>query len=133
MDEQQRRVHAASAQLRELLNEQCPRCGAAFLDFNGCCALTCHRCGCGFCAWCLADCGADAHAHVAHCDRNLEPGRSVFSSDRLVEEGRRARRHEAAVALLTALPREVAAEVAVAVAAELADVGLTEVVHLFKL
>jgi hypothetical protein len=133
MDEEQRRVHAASIQLRELLNEQCPRCGAAFLDFNGCCALTCHRCNCGFCAWCLKDCGADAHTHVARCDLNLEPGHGVFSSERLVEEGRRARRHGAAVTFLSGLTKEVAAEVSAAVSQELNDVGLVELVALFKL
>ena len=42
-----------------ILTLQCPRCNAAFLDFNGCFALTCHRCRCGFCAYCLADCGND--------------------------------------------------------------------------
>lgn len=25
------------------------------------------RCRCGFCAWCLSDCGADAHKHVGRC------------------------------------------------------------------
>ena len=24
-------------------------------------------CGCAFCGWCLEDCGADSHAHVAAC------------------------------------------------------------------
>ena len=42
----------------------CPRCYATFVDFEGCWALTCERCDAGFCALCLADCGADAHAHV---------------------------------------------------------------------
>lgn len=30
---------------------------------TGCFALTCHHCGCGFCAICLNDCGKDAHNH----------------------------------------------------------------------
>jgi hypothetical protein len=55
--------------LRALVTERdlapaCPRCFAAFIDFDGCFALTCARCRAGVCALCLADCGADAHAHV---------------------------------------------------------------------
>jgi hypothetical protein len=53
----------------KILTLSCFRCGQAFVDFDGCCALTCSRqgCGCGFCAFCLKDCGSDAHAHVAKC------------------------------------------------------------------
>ena len=43
--------------IEEILTLKCPRCEAAFVDFNGCFALTCHRCACGFCAHCLQDCG----------------------------------------------------------------------------
>ena len=46
---------------------RCPRknCRQAFTNYVGCAALTCSRatCGCGFCAYCLADCGTDAHDH----------------------------------------------------------------------
>eukprot|EP00740_Mantoniella_antarctica_P004743 CAMPEP_0181356476 /NCGR_PEP_ID=MMETSP1106-20121128/4444_1 /TAXON_ID=81844 /ORGANISM="Mantoniella antarctica, Strain SL-175" /LENGTH=327 /DNA_ID=CAMNT_0023469267 /DNA_START=155 /DNA_END=1135 /DNA_ORIENTATION=+ len=45
----------------------CPRCKQAFLDFDGCFALNCSRCSAGFCAYCLADCGRDAHQHVGTC------------------------------------------------------------------
>jgi len=50
----------------KILTLSCPRCNQAFIDFNGCMALTCSRagCGCGFCALCQADCGGDAHGHV---------------------------------------------------------------------
>lgn len=55
-----------------ILNLRCPRCNHVFVDFSGCFALTCvfNRCGAGFCAWCLRDCGSDAHAHVANCPEN---------------------------------------------------------------
>jgi len=45
---------------------RCPRCNIAFVDFCGSFAVTCANpaCNCGFCADCLADCGADAHPHV---------------------------------------------------------------------
>eukprot|EP01052_Picozoa_sp_SAG31_P039920 SAG31_NODE_5649_length_2404_cov_1.374837_2_plen_229_part_00 len=51
----------------DILTLKCPRCAAAFIDFDGCMALTCAACGAGFCAWCLKDCGEDAHDHVALC------------------------------------------------------------------
>lgn len=46
----------------EILTLRCPRCKQAFLDFDGCFALTCGSCPCRFCGWCLEDCGDhDAH------------------------------------------------------------------------
>ena len=81
MDEQQRRIEAACHDINSLLTDVCPRCQAAFVDFDNCTALTCHRCGCGFCAWCLTDCGADAHRHVGNCASNSTPGRQVYSSE----------------------------------------------------
>jgi predicted Zn-ribbon and HTH transcriptional regulator len=53
--------------VEEVVNLRCPRCRAVFADYDGCDALKCPMagCGCGFCALCLADCGADAHQHVA--------------------------------------------------------------------
>ena len=55
----------------ELLSDPCPRCGTACeSDTRGgeCFSIACD-CGCHFCAWCLTDCGDDAHEHVAHCQR----------------------------------------------------------------
>ena len=52
-----------------ILNLRCPRCRLVFAEFDGCFALTC-KCRAGICAWCLADCGADAHGHVARCPEN---------------------------------------------------------------
>lgn len=51
------------------LNLRCPRCLSAFDDFIGCFALSCanNACQAAICAWCLADCGRDAHAHVLQC------------------------------------------------------------------
>jgi len=70
MDAYEREVYEHCRHVREnILTLKCPRegCGLAFLDFDGCFALTCSKCRCGFCAWCLEDCGDDAHAHVANC------------------------------------------------------------------
>jgi hypothetical protein len=61
----------------EILNLGCPRCRIVFVDFEGCFALTCHACGCGFCAWCLLDCGVDAHTHVPGCKENRVGGISA--------------------------------------------------------
>ncbi len=65
------RLHIAE----NILTLKCPRaqCRRAFIDYSGCMALSC-QCGCGFCAWCLADCGADAHAHVLQCPSNIQRG-----------------------------------------------------------
>jgi len=48
-----------------VLTLRCPRCKTAFMDFEGCFALQWGNgtCRCGFCAWCLTDCGTDAHTH----------------------------------------------------------------------
>lgn len=62
---QKHRLHIAD----EILTMRCPRCSTAILDFSGCMALSC-ECGCGFCGWCLEDCGIDAHAHVLICPVN---------------------------------------------------------------
>eukprot|EP00961_Rhodomonas_salina_P093268 1255120-Rhodomonas_salina.1 len=80
--------------LQDIMTLKCPRqgCGQAFVDFEGCFALRCSRpsCKCGFCAWCLEDCGQDAHAHIRTCSHKLnddpyfgtradfEKGSSVF-------------------------------------------------------
>ena len=59
-----------------VLTLRCPRCTTAFLDFDGCFALSCgsNQCRAGFCAWCLADCGGDAHAHVLVCPESKYGG-----------------------------------------------------------
>lgn len=52
--------------LADKINLKCPRCKAAFYDYDGCNALRCGlpECRAGFCAICLQDCGQDAHAHI---------------------------------------------------------------------
>ena len=70
----QHRLHI----IERILCLQCPRCQQAFVDFTGVCALECSRCKCSFCAFCLADCGDDEHAHVLACCFNIAPGRDHF-------------------------------------------------------
>jgi hypothetical protein len=132
MDEQQRRVYAKKREVCDLLTDACPRCKQAFFDFNGCCALVCSRCPCGFCAWCLEDCGTDAHRHVANCRHNLAPGRNLFASEGAWKEGRIRIKRDAVTRFLRGLDAKLAKEVARAVERELRDVGLGDVAALFN-
>jgi hypothetical protein len=80
--------------IEDILTLKCPRqqCRRAFIDFEGCFALTCDSCRCAFCAYCLHDCGDDAHMHVGSCQYNLAPGKSVFASIAVFERAQRERR-----------------------------------------
>ena len=90
-------LHARKAyEVRQMIIEdvmclRCPRCKAVFNDFSGCFALSCGRNGCraGFCAWCLADCGADAHAHVVNCPQG---NKSYFGDFKDFNSHHKARR-----------------------------------------
>jgi hypothetical protein len=64
--------------IEQFLNLRCPRCHAAFVEFDGCLAVNCSSCNAGFCVCCLADCGNDAHAHVLECEYN--PNRGDYGS-----------------------------------------------------
>jgi hypothetical protein len=68
--------------INNIVTLKCPRrgCGTAWFfpdNFQACFALTCNSCGCGYCGWCLQDCGNDAHHHVPGCRPGLEP-RGLF-------------------------------------------------------
>jgi len=77
----------------DLLCLRCPRCKSAFVvdEFNRCLAMTCANCNAAFCAWCLQDCGRDAHAHVNRCERNPMRPRTVFSNAAQFEKAHRER------------------------------------------
>ncbi|KAJ8607655.1 hypothetical protein CTAYLR_009891 [Chrysophaeum taylorii] len=99
--------------------------------FDGCFALTCHRpgCGCAFCAYCLADCGADAHHHVGKCalGRGLFPRRPRET----LERAQRARRDRDLRAYLLTLADDEARTVLVAgLSTELSDLGLDPLAYL---
>jgi hypothetical protein len=69
-----RKAHVLRQEIvNNILTLKCPRalCSMAFVDFERCFALTCPGCKCGFCAWCLKDCGTDAHAHVLQCPEGI--------------------------------------------------------------
>ena len=93
LSESERRRRANRNHVVErILTLSCPRCGQAFLDFKDCFALTCSRDNAAFCAYCLADCGAEAHRHVANCEHNTAPGKNVFASVAVFETSQRNRR-----------------------------------------
>jgi hypothetical protein len=122
MSEEEREVLRHRNHLaNEVLTLHCPReaCHQAFVDFTGCFALTCSRCACGFCAMCLQDCGADAHAHVRGCVGEY------FGSLEALNERWRARRTAQARAYLAAIRDEaMRGKVRAACARDFADLGV---------
>jgi hypothetical protein len=89
-------------ELANKLNLKCPRCEAAFHDYEGCNALKCSvtDCNAAFCAVCLKDCGHDAHQHV----RDTHPG-GLFDKGEF-ESARKAREQEQISTLLKRLSNE---------------------------
>jgi atypical dual specificity phosphatase len=78
-----------------ILTLHCPECGQAFFDFSNCFALWCSRCESAFCAYCQESCRSernDAHAHVARCQYNIAPGKSIFASRKTFEYSQNLRR-----------------------------------------
>ncbi len=99
--ERARQYRAVIAE-RDLLL-RCPRCAASFDEYDACNALTCGSCGAGFCAVCLADCGACAHAHYVAAHEG-----DVFNKP-LFEETHRRRRTRLVISALRALAGDGAA------------------------
>lgn len=109
-----------------ILTLACPRCGQAFLDFEGCFALTCSRCQCGFCAYCLADCGNDAHDHVRRCAENQT--KDFFGSIESFEDAQRKRRRQMLTEYLRPVSAERRAKLLRSLQKELNDLGLGNMV-----
>jgi len=127
---EQRRQLIKEHIVQRVLTLSCPRCSQAFVDFNGCMALTCSRagCGCGFCALCQADCGSDAHGHVGRgCDLapqiGVKKGEFHLSEAQWKAASARARAHKLKRYLneLTEAQRREALEDC---ACEIADLGI---------
>jgi hypothetical protein len=64
----------------------------AFLDFKGCFALKYLCCDCGFCAYCLQNCGNDAraHQHVANCPHNMHQEKMSLATSTYLTVHRRS-------------------------------------------
>jgi hypothetical protein len=114
-----------------ILTQRCPKCKAAFVDWDGCIALHCSRCMAGFCAVCLKHCKFDAHSHCSQCPwvrsggffrGRLFPGKDNITAG--IRAWRRAEIKEATRALTAAHRRQVLESIK----PQLEGVGLGDVV-----
>ncbi len=129
MDELQRAVHEARQYIvDDIVTLKCPRCQAAFLDFEGCFALRCNQCRCGFCAWCLDDCGEDAHAHVARCPEKTNQ-QQYHGTKAEFEQHHTARRKRKVRDYLDRLQDDVCVQVVEQCRKDLEDLGMHDIVH----
>jgi len=107
LQEGQRRVLQARRHIEEdILTCKCPRCGQAFVDFEGCFALRCSRCPCAFCAWCGADCGHDAHQHVPQCRERPRGGDPFYDTLARFQDAQARRRRRLLATYLPTLDDE---------------------------
>ncbi len=102
---------------------RCPRCKTPFVEFEGCLALVCGSCRCGFCALCLRDCGHDAHEHFYATHGDIH---EIYNMGRYRDTHRAARTAAIAAAVRAlapddALQRALVAELA---KADLGDLGI---------
>ena len=98
-------VDGVCRQIRDrILTLRCPRpaCDAAFIDYDGCMALTCAACGSLFCALCFAatPTARGLHEHVRTCA--LNPTRNYYGSVALFQQVHAKRKHAQALARLRA-------------------------------
>lgn len=98
----------------------CPRCASPFAEYDGCNALSCSKCGAGFCGLCLVDCGANAHAHYY-----TTHGKNIFDR-RLFESTHRAGRIARIAATVNDLLASSGAELARALVDDLARADLRD-------
>jgi serine/threonine protein kinase len=128
LDQRERRVVVARRHIEEeILQMRCPRAGCwrAFLDFDGCFAVSCSACPCKFCGWCLQDCGdVDAHPHCSSCPR-VPPGMdALFPGAGAFEQAHRERCREGVAAYLLGLDEETRQGVCRALQPRLCELGL---------
>jgi hypothetical protein len=125
--------------VEDVLTPKCPRCAHAFIGFNGCFALRCAAdddagggaewaagfCGAAFCAWCFADCGADAHPHVLACAHNRSRDGGHFGTVELFAQALHALRVRRLRAFLQRLqPAALRPQLLAALRQDLADLGI---------
>jgi hypothetical protein len=123
-DERVRRLRLLLTDSRLLT--RCPRCAFVLTSIvDGCNATRCAKCGAGFCALCLEDCGRDAHAHFG-AEGCPKSGEDIFD-EAAFGRCRRAR----ALTVLTATVQSIAGEgralqsaLVEALSAELAQLGI---------
>jgi Zinc finger C-x8-C-x5-C-x3-H type (and similar)/Zinc finger, C3HC4 type (RING finger) len=107
----------------EILTLRCPRCRAAFIDFDGCFALKCSMCPCGFCGWCLHDCGTDAHSHVSKCKFKTNPS-PYFASKEEFDAAQNNKRKKAIQEFLSKLSESERLSTLEAIRTDLEDLSI---------
>lgn len=109
----------------DIFTLKCPRCKLAFLDYTGCSALSCSGCGCGFCSYCLEDCGKDAHQHFyANGSKCPKEGGLITVPVPQWQEYQRKRRARLLASYLQQVPPDWQQRVADAIAPEAKDLGV---------
>ena len=124
----QREVDDARLELEPLLYLACPRCSQVFVDWSGCTSLSCCGvgCACVFCAWCLKDCGKDAHSHVAVCPMKPAGASKYGGEQEQVMAVQRVRQAKGIAGAFAALSPRLRAPVAKALAPAMVHSGLGE-------
>ena len=102
---EERILRAEHQVIEDILMIKCPRCSSAILDFEGCFALSCARCGAGLCGWCMEDCGKDSHPHVATCKQKLH-GDKYHAPKALFDEAANLRRAKAVAQFVRTSPED---------------------------
>jgi len=132
-EEEKQLSDGAKRIIEEILQLSCPRCGQAFpetldgdIGFDGCFALSCSRqgCRCEFCAYCLADCGDNAHSHITGGQCLVNTDRELFNTAEVFADCMRQRRRALLKEFLSDKPAEFRILLLIAVARELNDLGL---------
>jgi len=131
MGEEERKINDARKTITEdILTLKCPSCKAAFVDFDGCFALSCKSCPCRFCAGCLAPAkDGDGHRHVSECGVCRKAGvRGYFGTFEQFEQIHKTRRSKLLKEFLERPDmRELAGKVVEAMRKDLEDLKLHDI------
>eukprot|EP00043_Microstomoeca_roanoka_P020136 m.238209 g.238209 ORF g.238209 m.238209 type:complete len:628 (-) comp17114_c2_seq1:58-1941(-) len=75
--------------IENVLTLACPRCNTAFIDFDGCCAVTCQQpyCRAFFCGLCLklSPTATENHVHVRQCPFSARPDSFFATAQEVVQ------------------------------------------------
>lgn len=109
----------------DIFTLKCPRCKLAFLDYDNCSAITCAGCKCGFCSYCLEDCGLDAHQHF-YKNKSACPkeGGPLFSDHGKWQGYQSKRKGRLLCEYLSTVPEELRKKVADLCAPDAKDLGV---------
>lgn len=109
----------------DIFTLKCPRCKMAFLDYDNCSAITCGACKCGFCSYCLEDCGKDAHQHFyKNGSKCPAEGGPLFIAYNLWQEYQNRRKERLLCEFLASLPEDTRKKVADLVSPDAKDLGI---------